>query len=243
MSLDSFYSLDELRTFGFGALGSDVRISRKCSIYNAEQIHIGNHVRIDDFCILSGKITLRSYIHISAYCALYGRFGITLGDFCGLSPRTTVFSASDDFSGRALISPMVPEEFISLTVGAVTLDDFCQVGADSVLMPGVTLKEGAVCGAFSFVNTSLDAWTINAGIPCALLKARHKTAKVLGEIVKSAKSLDNKGKIKIRGGGRSHLLTSATRAFFNFKDSRNGFLFTQSPFRESFLSCRSDSVS
>lgn len=242
MSLDSFYSLDELRAFGFGALGSDVRISRKCSIYNAEQIRIGNHVRIDDFCILSGKITLRSYIHISAYCALYGRFGITLGDFCGLSPRTTVFSASDDFSGRALISPMVPEEFISLTVGAVTLDDFCQVGADSVLMPGVTLKEGAVCGAFSFVNKSLDAWTINAGIPCTLLKARHKTAKVLGEIVKSVKPLDNKGKIMIRGG-QSHLLTSTARAFFNFKDSRNGFLFTQSPFRESFLSCCSDSVS
>ena len=146
-----------------------------------------------------------------------------------------MFSASDDFSGRAMISPMVPEEFISLTVGAVTLEDFCQVGADSVLMPGVTLKEGAVCGAFSFVNKSLDAWTINAGIPCTLLKASHITAKVLREIVKSAKPIDKKGKIMMRGGGRSHLLTSATRAFFNFKDSRNGFLFSQSPFRESFF--------
>ncbi len=35
-------------------------------------ISIGDNVRIDDFCILSGKIELGSNIHISAYCLYNG---------------------------------------------------------------------------------------------------------------------------------------------------------------------------
>ena len=209
MKDSAYYSRQELEAFGFASLGQDVFLSRKCSVYDARKMVIGSHVRIDDFCILSGAIYLGNYIHISAYCALYGRYGITLGNFCGLSPRTTVFSASDDFSGRAMISPMVPEEFISLTTGAVMLEDFCQVGADSVLMPGTTLKEGAVCGAFSFVNKSLDAWTINAGIPCKYLKTRSQNAKRLGEALLNAKTLDNKEKHGLRGGGHISLTESS----------------------------------
>lgn len=61
---------------------------------------IGNNVRIDDFYILSGKLTLCNNIHISSFCALYGSNGIIMNDFSGLSPRTTIFSASDDFTGE-----------------------------------------------------------------------------------------------------------------------------------------------
>ena len=52
----------------------------KASIYNPEMVRIGSNVRIDDFCMLSGEITLHNYIHVSAYSALYGKFGIELHD-------------------------------------------------------------------------------------------------------------------------------------------------------------------
>ena len=52
--MNSFLSQDELEKVGFGSIGDEVYISRHCSIYSAKNIHIGNHVRIDDFCILSG---------------------------------------------------------------------------------------------------------------------------------------------------------------------------------------------
>ena len=76
----SFYSECELQEIGFLSVGKNVLISRKCSIYSPEKISIGNNVRIDDFCILSGSIKLNSNIHISAYCALYGAKGIELMD-------------------------------------------------------------------------------------------------------------------------------------------------------------------
>lgn len=181
----SFYTDEELKEIGFKSIGKNVKISRKCSIYGAENIEIGHDVRIDDFCILSGEIKIGNYVHISAYNALYGRFGIKIGNFCGISPRCTLFSASDDFSGEYMISPMVPEDLIHLTTGKIVLNDYCQIGANSIVMPAVVFEEGAVCGAFSFVNYSLTAWTTNAGIPCRTIKERKKNPKELSKKIPS----------------------------------------------------------
>ncbi|MDR0796834.1 MAG: acyltransferase, partial [Tannerella sp.] len=119
--MTSFYTGKELEALGLKRYGKNVLISRKCSIYSAEKISIGDNVRIDDFCILSGDITLGSNIHIAAYCALYGAFGIEMEDYTGLSPRCTVFSATDDFSGDYLISPMVDMNKTNVTGGKVLI--------------------------------------------------------------------------------------------------------------------------
>lgn len=177
----NFYSTDELKELGLKSVGENVMISRKCSIYGGENITIGNHVRIDDFCILSGDITIGNYVHISAYCALYGKAGIRIGNFCGMSARSTIFSASDDFSGEFMISPMVPQNLTRLDTGTVIMNDFCQIGTNSVVMPGVIFGEGAICGALSFVSDNLNDWTINVGIPCRMIKTRQKRAKELSK--------------------------------------------------------------
>ena len=91
-------------------MGGGTFISRKASIYGAENMIIGSHVRIDDFCILSGQIELGDYIHIAAYSALYGgEKGIFIGDFANLSSRVSVYSVSDDYSGETMTNPMIPE--------------------------------------------------------------------------------------------------------------------------------------
>ena len=68
----SFYSDEELQQMGFAHVGHDVMISRKASIYGASNIWIGNHVRVDDFCVLSGKITFGNYIHVAVTTTLFG---------------------------------------------------------------------------------------------------------------------------------------------------------------------------
>ena len=97
---NSFLSPEELAVMPFKHIGVHVLISRKASFYNIGEISLGNHVRIDDFCILSGSISLGNHIHISAHCALYGAMGIEMQDFSGLSPGCRVFSITDDFSGE-----------------------------------------------------------------------------------------------------------------------------------------------
>lgn len=178
-----FYSEDELSDLGLRHFGKNVLISRRCSIYTPDTISLGDNVRIDDFSLLVGNITIGNYVHISAYAALYGKFGIEIGNFCGVSPKAIIFSASDDFSGEFMISPMVPKEFVNLNTGTVVLHDFCQVGAQSIIMPGVKMHEGAVCGAISLVKHDLDSWSIYAGIPCRKIKDRSTRAKKLSESI------------------------------------------------------------
>jgi len=54
--MNSFYTEDELKEIGLKSYGHNVLISRKANLYSVSEISIGNNVRIDDFCILSGKI-------------------------------------------------------------------------------------------------------------------------------------------------------------------------------------------
>lgn len=172
--MNSFYSKVELSHLGLKEFGVNVLISRKVSLYNPQKISIGNNVRIDDFCILSGEITLKNNIHISSYCALFGKYGIIMENFTGLSPRCTIFSASDDFGGDFLISPMNPEKYTNVIIGKVIIKKFCQVGAGSIIMPDVTIGEGVAIGAMSFVKESLDEWAIYAGNPIKFIKQRKK---------------------------------------------------------------------
>lgn len=183
--INSFYSSNELKDMGFKAIGKDCQISRFARFYSPNTISIGDNVRIDDFCILSGNIEIGSYVHISAFSALYGSKGIIINDFSGLSPRTTVFSATDDFSGKYLINPTIPSEYTNVTGGKVVINKFVQIGANSIVMPNLTIQEGAVTGAFCFVNKNLIGWKIYVGIPAKIIKSREKKILVyIDEILK-----------------------------------------------------------
>ncbi len=173
--MTSFYSEEELAAIGLKSYGKHVLISRKCSIYGAENIEIGDNVRIDDFCILSGKIKIGSNIHISAYVALYGAMGIELNDYTGISPRSTIYSAMDDFSGEYLIGPIHPEDKTNVTGGKVILEKFVQVGCNSVIFPSTTIGEGSVIGAMSLVKSDMEPWGIYVGVPVKKIKNRSKT--------------------------------------------------------------------
>ncbi|MDR1679076.1 MAG: acyltransferase [Prevotellaceae bacterium] len=172
--MTSFYTEKELLELGLKRFGKNVLISRKCSMYLPATISLGDHVRIDDFCVLSGEITLGSHIHIAAYSALYGAFGIEMEDYTGLSPRCSVFSATDDFSGDYLISPMVDESKTRVTGGKVLIRKYAQIGSGSIILPSVIINEGVAVGAMSLVNKSLDEWGIYAGIPAKRIKERKK---------------------------------------------------------------------
>ncbi len=174
---NSFYSQEELNNLGFKSVGNNVLISRKASIYNAEAISIESNVRIDDFCIISGGagIEIGNYVHISAYVALYGGAGIVIGDFAGLSARATIFTESDDYSGRSLTNPMIPGKYKpGLHKAKVVLNKHVIVGVNSTILPGVTIQEGVAVGAHSLVTKNCEPWSIYFGCPAKKIKVRKK---------------------------------------------------------------------
>ncbi len=180
--MNSFYSNDELKEIGFKKYGDNVLISRKASIYGASNISIGNNVRIDDFCILSGTISLGNYIHIAAYSALYGGDkGIEIKDFANVSSRVCIYSVSDDYSGESLTNPMIPDEYKKVFSAKVQIGRHVIIGTNSTVMPGVCIGEGCSFGAYSFINRSSEDWTINVGIPYRKIRERSKNLLKLEE--------------------------------------------------------------
>jgi acetyltransferase-like isoleucine patch superfamily enzyme len=173
----SFHSPRELAGLGFAACGDDVRVSTKASIHNAKNIRIGNHVRIDDFCVLSageGGIVMGSFIHVGVFSSLIGAGKITLQDFCNLSSRTTIYSSNDDYSGARMTNPTIPPEFTGVTHAPVVIGRHAIIGAGSVLLPGVILEEGVAVGALSLIKQNCQAFGIYAGSPARRIGDRRR---------------------------------------------------------------------
>lgn len=164
--MNSFYAPEELQELGFASVGIDVMLSRKCSIYGASNISIGNHVRIDDFCVLSGKITIGNHVHIAAYVGMFaGTAGIVLDDFSGVSSRCVIYAQSDDYKGNAMTNPTVPDEFRKVTGSTVYIGRHVVIGTGSTILPGVQLAEGSSFGAMTLINKDAQPFSVYTGIP------------------------------------------------------------------------------
>ena len=171
----SFYTEEELCTLGLQTYGSNVKISRYSRIYNPQSISIGNNVRIDDFCLLSAgnnPFVIEDNVHISAGVYIYGTSGFCIRSYSNISSGVKVFTVNDDYSGDYLVGATVPEEYRNVKKEPVTIDCYCVIGANSVVLPGCNLAQGVAIGANSFVNIPCKEWSIYAGTPIRYVKQR-----------------------------------------------------------------------
>ena len=174
---NSFYTNDELKSLGIKKIGENLKISRKASLYSCENMEFGDDVRIDDFCILSGKLVFGDNIHIACYCLVSGGDeGIYFGNFSGFAYRVSAFTRSDDYSGETLTNPTIPEKYRNKTKKVpINIKKHAIIGANSVILPGADIEEGVSVGALSLVAKPTEAWGIYFGVPAKRMGERKKT--------------------------------------------------------------------
>ena len=171
----SYYTQEQLKELGFKYIGKNVKISDKAGIYNYDQIEIGDNTRIDDFCVISGKIKIGRNVHITPMCLVAGGIkGIVFEDFTTIAYGVQVFTQSDDYSGRTMTNSTIPKEYKNEFMEEIILKKYSIVGAGSIIMPGVKLAEGTSIGAMSLVLKSTNPWGIYVGNPAKRLKDRKK---------------------------------------------------------------------
>ena len=166
-----------LERMGFAALGEDVQVSKLASFHGLSRITLGDHVRIDDFCVLSageGGIALGRHVHVAVFCSMVGSGRITMEDFSGLASRVAIYSSNDDYSGKFMTNPTVPAEYTGVEHAEVCIGRHAIVGTGSVILPGVTLEEGVAIGALSLVMRRCQAFGIYAGRPVKRLGDRSR---------------------------------------------------------------------
>lgn len=187
----AYYKQEQLKELGFKYIGKNVKISDKASFYNCDQIEIGDNSRIDDFCVISGKIKIGRNVHITPMCLVAGgEQGILFEDFTTIAYGVQVFTQSDDYSGKTMTNSTIPKEYKNEYKSKVILRKYSIVGAGSIIMPGVVLDEGTSVGAMSLILKSTEPWGIYVGTPAKRLKDRKN------DLLKLEKQyLENEGKL------------------------------------------------
>ena len=168
---------DVVEKMGFESIGKNVQISDRASFYGIGRIRIGDHTRIDDFCVLSageGGIQIGNFVHIAVYTSLIGAETITISDFCNLSSRVSIYSSSDDYSGNTLTNPTIPDAYKKVKHAAVFLGKHVIVGCGAVILPGVVVGEGVAIGALSRITKNCDPFSLYDGVRAKKIMKRKR---------------------------------------------------------------------
>ena len=163
-----FLTREKIELLGFNYVGENVKISENAIFYNHANISIGDYTRIDDFCIISagkGGVFIGRFVHIAPYSSLQGMGKIVMEDFSGLSSKVSIYSSSDDYSGRYLTNPCVSEKYTNVLHGRVLLKKHVIVGVGSSILPNVEIGEGSAIGAFTLVNKDIPKGVVAVGVP------------------------------------------------------------------------------
>ena len=100
------------------------------------------------------NLTLGAYTDIGAFTYLNAKHGITIEEHVQIGSHCSLYSVST----------------IDNKEGPIILKKNCRIGTHSVIMPGVTIGENSVIGAFSFVNTCIPPNVIAFGVPAKIIR-------------------------------------------------------------------------
>ena len=127
------------------------RVHARASIRNAKNVFLGDNVRITmDCCIWAEQHSK-----------------IIIGNNVLIGPGTKIFTGNHGSSLNG-----VPMVFQKRNEKDVRIGDDVWIGANSVILSGVCIKEGAIIGAGSVVTKDVPAYTIVGGVPAKIIKKR-----------------------------------------------------------------------
>jgi len=155
-------------------VGQDVQIWDAAKVTGCETISIGDSVIIDDFVFIMGgeSTTIGSFVHIPQFSSLVGGGRLVLEDFSGLSGGCRIYTGTDDYLGGSLTGSAVPAAYRCPLRSFVHIGKHALLGANTVVLPGIRIGEGAVTGAGSVVTKDLEPWSVNVGVPAKAIKSR-----------------------------------------------------------------------
>jgi galactoside O-acetyltransferase len=88
---------------------------------------------------------------------------------------------------------MVPAELTGVSIAPVSIGRHVIIGSGSIILPGVTIAEGASIGALSLVKRDCESFTIYGGVPARRLGDRSRELLALEARHRAGDPLKRKG--------------------------------------------------
>lgn len=171
-----FISNRRVVRMGLERVGQDVKIDEDVRIIGAARLSVGSHVRMDAQVLIScpgPRVQLGDHVHLATGSLLFCGGGVTIDSFVGISARASLFSETDDFTEGFLTGPTIPRRFRKVTTGRIRVGRHVVIGAGCVVLPNVTIGEGATIGALSLVTTDVEPFAVMAGTPARKVGTRN----------------------------------------------------------------------
>jgi len=155
----------------FKRIGQNVIFEYGVLVFHPENIEIGENVYIGHYTILKGYyknvLKIGDHTWIGQQCFLHSAGGLEIGRAVGIGPRVIILTSEHELSMLD-----IPVYFAPLKFEKVTINDGADIGAGSIILPGVNIGEGAVVGAGSVVTKDIPAYEIWAGVPARKIRER-----------------------------------------------------------------------
>lgn len=127
----------------------------------------GTHISMGQFITgyhTSCNISIGNNCVINRQCYLDGRTGVIIGNNVNISFQTCLLTLTHN--------PDSPE---FMAIGRpITINDHAWIGSRAIILPGVTIGEGAVIGAGAVVAKDVPPYVIAAGVPARKIGERNK---------------------------------------------------------------------
>jgi len=107
-------------------------------------------------CTYKKGLKLEKFTDVGAFTYINARYGVEIHENAQIGAHCALYSHST----------------IDNKKGKITIKKNARLGAHSIVMPGVTIGENAVVGAFSFVNKNIPANSLAFGIPVKIKKTK-----------------------------------------------------------------------
>ena len=126
--------------------GGGTSIHRRCKFFHVGKLFVGNNTVINFGCYLDN------------------RRGITIGNNVGIAHNTKIYTLGHDLN----------DPQFKTKGAAVTIKDNVFIFSNALIMPDVTIGEGAIVLAGSVVTKNVDPWTIVGGNPAKKIRERSR---------------------------------------------------------------------
>jgi maltose O-acetyltransferase len=134
-------------TFALARQGVDTGVQLGCRFLNPRKVSFGDRNVINFDCLFDGR-----------------KFKITIGSDVSIGPEASILTLGHD--------PQSPD--FADRGGDVVIGDRVWIGYRAIVLPGVTIGEGAVVGAGAVVTKDVDPFAIVAGNPARKIGQRSR---------------------------------------------------------------------